>query len=273
MPILSSNNTTIYYEYQEPEQVNDKPVLVFIHGLSLDLRFWDHFRNYFLTKGYKVVVYDLRGHGKSGVPRSGYGIGRRIEDLKNVLEELKIRDNVVLIGHSLGGSEVVNFAVQNPAYIKGMILIDTWITGFKPTENSPMMFNANKVAQTKSVQAAIEGFRELGLFDLKVETKESSDLLKKMQKDHPGGLWLDDRSIRDPSFKALDKLDEIRKIPTLILVGEEDFEDFQRIADLLDETLSKSTKKVIQGVKHLGPLDKPGEIAAMMLGWLQTIQT
>lgn len=271
MPQITSQDTTIYYDYQPAQEQSAKPLIVFIHGLTLDSRSWNFIQPHFVKLGYSTLAYDIRGHGKSGVPPSGYGVVRRVQDLKQVLDEVGIKDNLVLVGHSLGGSEAISYAVTYPEAIKGLVLIDSWIAGFRPTENSPMRFNANSVAQQQSVQAAIEGFRELGLFDLQVKREESKELLEKIQKDHPGGFWLDDRSIRDPSFKAREKLDTLSSIPALVLVGEQDFEDFQTIANLLDVQLPLSTKKIIPGVKHMGPFDKPEEIADMIEQWLQTV--
>lgn len=271
MPHVTSQDTTIYYDYHPAQKQSTKPLLVFIHGLTLDSRSWNFIQPHFVKLGYSTLAYDIRGHGKSGVPPSGYGVIQRVQDLKQVLNKIGIKEKTVLVGHSLGGSEALDYAVTYPEEIRGLVLIDSWITGFKPTENSPMRFNANAVAQQESVQAAIEGFRDLGLFDLQVEREESKELLVKIQKEHPGGFWLDDRSIHDPSFKAREKLDTLSSIPALVLVGEQDFEDFQTIAKIVDDELPLSTKKIISGVKHMGPFDKPEEIADMIEQWLQTI--
>src|SRR3989304_2780387 len=97
-------NGKLYYEISG----SGFPLLL-IHGFSYDTRVWrkqvEDFSPY-----YQVVAYDLRGFGKSSLPRGEYS---HAEDLKNLLDYLKIRQ-AHLVAHSLGGDVALDFVVEFP---------------------------------------------------------------------------------------------------------------------------------------------------------------
>lgn len=72
-----------------------------IHGFTGSAEVFE--RNIpFLSKTYRVIAYDLRGHGKSDKPRSGYHVSRLAMDLKNLIDHLGLDKDIRAIGTSLG---------------------------------------------------------------------------------------------------------------------------------------------------------------------------
>ncbi len=117
--VLSKDGTPISYEtYGRGE-----PTLVFVHGWSCDARYWREQVPVF-SKQHRVVVIDLAGHGHSGMNRTKYTMAAFGEDVRSVAEATGSR-NVILIGHSMGGSVIAEAARLMPDRVIGLIGVDT----------------------------------------------------------------------------------------------------------------------------------------------------
>jgi len=116
---VSRDGTPISYEAYG----TGEPTLVFVHGWSCDARYWRAQVPYF-SKKHRVVVLDLAGHGHSGSKRSKYTMKAFGEDVQAVTEATNSR-NVILIGHSMGGSVIAEAARLMPDIVKGIIGVDT----------------------------------------------------------------------------------------------------------------------------------------------------
>jgi pimeloyl-ACP methyl ester carboxylesterase len=86
------------------------PTLVFIHGFSLDMTVW-HYQWKHFSKGYRCVLFDVRGHGRSAPAAGGdYSLQALGQDLEAVLDAFAPSGPVGLIGHSLGGMSIISLA-------------------------------------------------------------------------------------------------------------------------------------------------------------------
>jgi non-heme chloroperoxidase len=108
MPYLTvgkenSGDIELYYE----DHGSGQPV-VLIHGYPLSGASWEKQVPVLLDAGYRVITYDRRGFGKSSQPTTGYNYDTFAEDLRALLNQLKLRD-VVLAGFSMGGGEVARY--------------------------------------------------------------------------------------------------------------------------------------------------------------------
>jgi len=92
----------------------DGPAIVFSHAWALSADEWDPQMLFFVQHGYRVIAHDRRGHGRSGQPSAGYDMDTFADDLSEVLGALDVRD-AVLVGHSMGGGEVVRFLARHGA--------------------------------------------------------------------------------------------------------------------------------------------------------------
>lgn len=86
--------------------------LVFTSSWALDSRMWDYQVAHFAGLGYRCIAWDRRGHGRSDVAGSGYDMDTLADDLAAVLEQLDLRD-VVLVGHSMGGAETIRYLARH----------------------------------------------------------------------------------------------------------------------------------------------------------------
>jgi non-heme chloroperoxidase len=114
------NSADIELHYEDHGE--GQPV-VLIHGYPLSGRAWDKQVPVLRDAGHRVITYDRRGFGQSGRPDIGYDYDTFAADLGALLEQLDLRD-AVLVGHSMGTGEVTRFlsAYGSERVAKGVLV-------------------------------------------------------------------------------------------------------------------------------------------------------
>ncbi len=84
------------------------PAIVLIHGWPLDADMWEYQAVPLAEQGLRVITYDRRGFGRSSQPWSGYDYDTLTDDLKMVMDTLKVED-ATLVGFSMGGGEAARY--------------------------------------------------------------------------------------------------------------------------------------------------------------------
>lgn len=97
---------------------------VFIHGFGGQAAQWRNQLQKFAVDN-RVVALDLRGHGLSDKPTSGYDMPQILHDVETALTLLQVKGKFVLVGHSFGGAIVTEYALKNPERVERLILIAT----------------------------------------------------------------------------------------------------------------------------------------------------
>ena len=120
MNVKSADGVSIAYQVVG----SGKPALVFVHGWSCDKSYCDGQVPHFAQQ-HKVVTIDLAGHGESGLERNTWTMAAFGEDVVAVVKELAL-DQVVLIGHSMGGAVIAEAARRMPERVIGLVGADTF---------------------------------------------------------------------------------------------------------------------------------------------------
>ena len=122
------NGVSIAYQ-----QMGEGPDLVLVHGLAASRAFW--FLHYAvpLSRHFRVTLFDLRGHGYSGVPQSGYDAVTMSKDLAALIDHLGI-ESCVLIGHSYGGGVALEYAGRHPRRVSQLAIMDTKVNRLQPEQ-------------------------------------------------------------------------------------------------------------------------------------------
>ena len=98
--------------------------LVLLHGYGGQARQWKYQLEEFSFSN-RVIAIDLRGHGRADKPEGNYTMAQIQRDLELTLEELKVENEIVLIGHSFGGAIATEYAATHPERVANLILIAT----------------------------------------------------------------------------------------------------------------------------------------------------
>lgn len=135
MPYITKDidkNYSIYYE----DFGQGQPVIL-IHGWPLSGKSWEPQVAALLNSGYRVITYDRRGFGKSQPTLDNYDYDNLTADLEQLISDLDLQ-NVVLVGFSMGGGEVVRYLTNNGSdNVDKVALISSIIPLVKQKEDNP----------------------------------------------------------------------------------------------------------------------------------------
>ena len=106
--ITTSDGTNLFYKDWGPK---DAQPVMFHHGWPLSADDWDSQMLFFLSKGYRVIAHDRRGHGRSDQTDTGNDMDTYASDVAAIAKALDLRD-AIHIGHSTGGGEVARYAAR-----------------------------------------------------------------------------------------------------------------------------------------------------------------
>src|SRR5438132_13773128 len=104
-------------------QTGEGPELVLVHGLGGNLAGWHLTMVPELQRDYRITTYDLRGHGRSDAPPGGYTTGDMADDLRALMDALRI-EQAAVVGHSWGADIALHFALAHPDRVSQLALIE-----------------------------------------------------------------------------------------------------------------------------------------------------
>ncbi|WP_300112390.1 alpha/beta hydrolase [Sphingobium sp.] len=118
--IITSDGVSIFYKDWGPK---DGQPIMFHHGWPLSADDWDNQMLFYLGKGFRVIAHDRRGHGRSDQTDTGNDMDTYAADVAALVRELDLR-NVVHVGHSTGGGEVIRYVARSePGRVAKAVLI------------------------------------------------------------------------------------------------------------------------------------------------------
>jgi 3-oxoadipate enol-lactonase len=128
---LKRSGSTLVYWLTGPEKA---PLVVLTHGATIDHRTWNS-QLRVLEGKYRVLVWDVRGHGQSQPIGNDFTIASAAEDLVAILDKLKVKQ-AVLVGQSMGGNIAQELVFHHPERVSAMFLLgcacNTWkLTGLE----------------------------------------------------------------------------------------------------------------------------------------------
>lgn len=129
-----TSGAAVKIHYQD---VGEGQPVILIHGWPLSHEMFEYQINDLVTAGYRVIAYDRRGFGKSSKPWYGYDYDTLASDLKNVIDQLNLND-VILVGFSMGGGEVVRYISTNgDEKISKIVLLGSVTPFMLKTDDNP----------------------------------------------------------------------------------------------------------------------------------------
>jgi len=257
---IKANGITLHY-YRTGN--GSLPPLVLSHGFTDNGLCWTDLAGA-LEKKYDVIMYDLRGHGLSDAPDTGYSLQDNVSDMVGLINALKL-EHPVIIGHSLGGCICAALAAQYPDIPRKVVLIDP------PGLTKPLSGNTEDSNR-------MESWFKKDMDYLKGLSRE--ELLKEAAKRHPAiskeaqARWADAKMQMKPQV-----IESVMNLPPLMLylpkitaptlILKADANDNTRKME--KDTVSKlPVIKIIhvKGAGHLIHLERPDETLAFLNDFL-----
>ena len=237
------NGIEIHYELSGPEQAD---VVTLCHALMADSRMWDPQLK--ALESFRVLRYDIRGHGKSGSSAAPYEFSLLADDLRSLWDQLKI-DCSHFVGLSLGGMIGMEIATTTPDRIASLALCGTRGTCCSPNR-AEVRRQRIEAAQTQGLQALVdpalkEWFSDSFRHDSADAVKHATEMIEGTSVD---GLTGCTQAIATQSH--LSRIPDI-KLPCLITSGEEDLTTPVSEAFDLHVGIDGSDMVVIPKARHL----------------------
>jgi 3-oxoadipate enol-lactonase len=230
---------------------------VLIHSLGADWRVW---RDVIppMTQEYRVIAYDLRGHGYASNAPKLEAMQTYVDDLARLLDVLNLR-KVRLAGLSLGGAIVQMFALQNPGRLSSLALLSTTDRGAHETyvgraEAAERDGMAAQVAPTLLRWLTPEIVAENSWY-----VRYLRERVIRAQVPNWAAAW---RTLAE--FDVSAQLAELR-VPTHVIAAECDGQATSpQVMKAMADRIPQARFSVIAGAPHLSPLVKPQEVATLL---------
>jgi len=247
----------------------DAPLMLLLHGLCGDAHYWDFFAQD-MKRDYHILALDQRGHGDSSWAET-YGPRDYVLDLEALIAELRL-NNIVLIGHSMGGINAVIYTARHPDKVSRLVIVDIGpeiaAPGIKRMEeqraSEPEVFN--------SEEEAIKYMKQL-------EPRHSEAFVQRqawyaLKRDDKGRLIFKyDRVLRSTELQSPQWLWEYLKeviCPTLLLHGMESDMLSRETAQREADTLVFGSVVDIEDAGHSVPGDNPDAFGAAVRSFLSS---
>lgn len=259
---IASGNDNIYYEISG----QGFPLVLVSGGSGMDLRQWDLIEPA-LAESYRVIRYDPRGIGKSDNPSVKYSDAA---DLDRLLDHLEL-DRVGLIGLSSAGGFALEFAVQYPQRITGVVAAAPFIPRFEfSNEMLTRLDDFNQAAALGREPFLDSMFADSHFIPAPLDRSVRSSARENMGYNFDKGADFD-AGLPMPMTPPL--IEQLAKItsPVLLLAGELDHPEVLRRNKYLLESIRFAEEKIIPRAGHNGPLENPDAFLDATNAFLQTI--
>lgn len=265
MPVFKYDDIELYYIKE-----GEGEPLVFLSGLGSKMS-WNYQIPFFKQK-MMVIAPHNRGAGKSSRPNYPYTMDMFVEDLKQLLDYLGIRQNIHLCGLSMGGMIAQNFILKYPQMIKTLILCATFARN--GTESSNSIIEAQRLMEDFDLEHKFK-VRAAALYSrpFRKKMKQDKELFETIKHDFmedPITLqdWINQgAAVSEHNTEA--RLHTIKQ-PTLILLGDDDhIMPTLKFSKTLNEKIPNSKLGIIKDVGHRFTDEKPELVNNMIWNFIK----
>jgi len=255
--ITTTDGVQIFFKDWGPKSA---PPIMFHHGWPLSSDDWDAQMLYFVSKGFRVIAHDRRGHGRSSQVSEGHDMDHYAADAAAVAEHLDLR-NAVHIGHSTGGGEVARYVAkfgQPQGRVAKAVLVSAVPPLMVKTDSNP---GGTPIEVFDGFRAALAANRAQFFLDVaagpfygfnRADAKVSQGVINNWWRQGMiGGAKAHYEGIK--AFSETDQTEDLKAItvPTLVMHGDDDqivpIDDASRLSVKL---LKNGTLKVYAGFPH-----------------------
>ena len=266
MPIIRVNGAALYYE----EHGTGPETIVFAHGLLWSCRMFDA-QVALLKERYRCVAFDFRGQGHSEVTRSGYDMETLYEDAAALIEHLGCAP-CHFLGLSMGGFNGLRLAARHPELVRSLILLETSADP-EPSENVAKYRQLTFVARWFGLGLVVDRvmpvmFGRTFLTD-PVRAQERREWRGRMSGNHRSGVTRATTGVitREGVYDEIDRI----RLPTLILVGDEDVAAPPVHSQRLHERIAGSRLEIILHVGHTSTVEEPEAVNVAITNFLGSL--
>jgi 3-oxoadipate enol-lactonase len=260
---IKANHIQINYELSGKKGA---PVMVLSHSLACSLVMWNPQMDD-LSPHFQVLRYDMRGHGHSDVTPGPYTIELLAEDVIGLLDALGI-DRMHFVGLSVGGMIGQSLALNHPKRLRSLALCDT--SSAVPQEAQPIWQERIERTRAKGMESQVNETMERWFTPafLKQNPPMVGLIRKQILATPVAGYLGCAEAIRKLNY--LNRLSEI-KLPTLIMVGEDDPGTPVSASQAIHERIPDSKLVILPSARHLSNVEQTEAFNAALLAFLKNL--
>lgn len=264
------SGASIFYEVRN----EGEPAMVLCDGLGCDGFAWKYLKP-LLERRHRVLHWNYRGHGQSGMPSdpTDVGVAQACDDLRRVLDAAKV-EKAVIFGHSMGVQVALEFQRLHPQRVVGLVLLcgsygkplDTFHDTTLLKRALPLMrtvvekfplFTARFNRLVMSTETVVELAISLELNRALLKKDDLEPYFQHMARMDPVVFLRTLQSLA--AHTTRDHLPDIR-IPTLVVGGEQDHFTPAHLSREMAELIPDATLLMVKGGSHTAPLESPEAI-------------
>jgi pimeloyl-ACP methyl ester carboxylesterase len=243
-------------------------------ALNTTLENWRPQVDPFVAAGYRLLLWDYRGHGRSDAPEdpAAYSMTRVVDDLEQVLDALAPGVRAVVGGLSFGGLASLHFALRRPERVLALLLVDSG-PGFKnPEAQQRWEESVERTAsylERKGPEALVASRAAESLVGGRAELPAAQAAARAIAAQNARGLANFGRRVAAPAPPVIDALATI-EAPALIVVGEHDAA-YLRSAEVMAAKLPHAERVTIADAGHIVNIERAAAFDAAVLRFLARI--
>jgi 3-oxoadipate enol-lactonase len=256
------NGIDIHYRLDGAE---DRPLVVLSHSLATSQAMWG-LQIPLLARHFRVLAYDMRGHGRTGDPQGAYSLEQLADDVAGLVAHLGY-GRVHFVGLSIGGMIGQVLSIRHPRLVERLVLAST-MTGATDANGAKMWDERIKLVEAKGVESQIEGTiaRWLSAEFIK-DAPLTTDWIRGLIRATPLAGYIGcGHAIKAMDIRPAD-LGNLR-LPTLVMAGEHDPGATVAVAETIRSRIQGARLAVITGALHLANVEKPHDFNEVLLGFL-----
>jgi 3-oxoadipate enol-lactonase len=251
----------VQIHWREDGDPSGAPV-VFANSLGTDLRLWDDVVP-LLPPGLRIIRYDKRGHGLSSCPPAPYAMGALVTDAERLLDHLGVKD-CVFVGLSIGGMIAQGLAVKRLDLVRGMVLSNT----AAKIGTAQMWEDRIAAIRAGGIEALADAVMERWFSRAFRETAALTAWRNMLIRQPAEGYIGCGAAIAGTDFYTTTAT---LTLPTLAIAGTEDGSTPPDLVRETAELIRGARFHLIRGAGHLPCVEKPGEYAEVLTGFLKEI--
>jgi 3-oxoadipate enol-lactonase len=260
MPTINLENISLFFE----EQGAGEP-LILLHGLGTDGRSWEYQRDFFAEQ-FRVIVADVRGHGRSAKPPGPYSVPQFAADIFALLDHLNI-DAVHLVGLSMGGMIGFQMAVDQPKRLKSLTIVNSGPELVPQTWQERWQIWQRRLVLHFSSMEKIGEFIGGRLFPEPEQAAYKEMFVQQMRENDPKAYRAATNALIGWSVRP--QLNRIQ-CPVLVISSDMDYTPVANKEAYVRE-LPTARLQVINNSRHGTPIDQPEAFNTAVLNFLHTV--
>ena len=260
---ITTNGIEIHYDISGNPH---GPWITLSHSLACDLHMWDD-QMETLTKTFKVLRFDTRGHGLSSAPSGDYTLEQMADDVKGLFDALGIQQTH-WVGLSMGGMIGQTFALKYPGLFQSLVLADT--TSRRPPNAEQMWGERVAAARANGMPGVLDS--TLARWFTEPYRNARKDVMARIG-EQILSTPVDGFAGACAAIAKVNTLDRLKEIqcPVFIIVGEHDHGTPPDMARAIHENLPGSELLVIPSAAHLSNVEQPMVFNQALADFLQRV--